>query len=92
MMTTDFSTSNLSKIKPKLRTQGAVSGNFGRAKVKSGSTLKDLGVTKVKVVKCVKQDDYLNRLYTAFDNTTDIKLKEFIYTEIKKILIQRGVW
>ena len=87
-----MTTSNLSKIKPKLRTQGVVSGNFGRAKVKSGSPLKDIGVTNAKVVKCVTQDDYLNRLYKAFDNTNDIKLKEFIYSEIRKILIQRGMW
>jgi len=91
-MTIDFSTSNLSKIRPKLRTQGVVSGNFGRAKVKSGSSLKDIGVTNSKVVKCTKQDDYLNRLYIAFDSTEDSQLKQFIYTEIRKILIQRGEW
>lgn len=91
-MTTDFATSNLSKIRPKLRTQGVVSGNFGKAKVKSGSPLKELGVTSVKVVKCTKQDDYLTRLYKAFDATEDPKLKKFIYTEIRKIYIQRGEW
>lgn len=91
-MTTDFATSNLSKIRPRLRTQGVVSGNFGRAKVKSGSSLKKLGVTNVKVVKCTKQDDYLNRLYKAFDATEDPKLKKFIYTEIRKIHVQRGEW
>lgn len=91
-MTTDFANSNLSKIRPKLRTQGVVSGNFGRAKVKSGSSLKELGITNVKVVKCTKQDDYLTRLYKAFDTTEDPKLKKFIYTEIRKILIQRGEW
>jgi hypothetical protein len=91
-MTTDFANSNLSKIRPKLRTQGVVSGNFGKAKVKSGSSLKELGNTKVKVVKCTNQDDYLNRLYKAFDATDDSKLKQFIYTEIRKILVQRGQW
>jgi hypothetical protein len=91
-MITDFATSNLSKIRPKLRTQGVVSGNFGKAKVKSGSPLKELGVTNAKVVKCTKQDDYLNRLYKAFDATEDPKLKKFIYTEIRKIHIQRGEW
>lgn len=91
-MTTDFANSNLSKIRPKLRTQGVVSGNFGKAKVKSGSSLKELGNTNVKVVKCVTQDDYLNRLYKAFDATDDSKLKQFIYTEIRKILVQRGQW
>jgi hypothetical protein len=34
----------------------------------------------------------LNRLYFAFDNTTDTKLRQFIYQEIKKILIQQGKW
>jgi hypothetical protein len=84
--------SNLSKIKPKLRTQGNVTGNFGRAKSKAGSPLKELGVTSAKVVKCVTQNDYLNRLYVAYDNATDSKLKEFIFNEIRKIHIQRGVW
>ena len=91
-MTETFATSNLSKIKPKLRTQGVVSGNFGKAKVKAGSTLKGIGLTSAKVVKCIKQEDYLNRLYDAFDKTNDLKLREFIYTEIKKILIQQGKW
>lgn len=84
--------SNLSKIKPKLRTQGVVSGNFGRAKVKAGSSLRDIGVTSVKVVNIIKQEDYLKRLYVAFENTNDENLKKFIYTEIKKIMIQRGEW
>jgi hypothetical protein len=91
-MTTDFANSNLSKIRPKLRTQGVVSGNFGKAKVKSGSSLKELGNTNVKVVKCATQDEYLTRLYKAFDATEDPKLKKFIYTEIRKIHVQRGEW
>ena len=84
--------SNLSKIKPKLRTQGNVTGNFGRPKSKAGSSMRDIGVTNVKVVNVVKQEDYLKRLYAAFENTNDEKLKQFIYTEIKKIMIQRGEW
>ena len=85
-------TSNLSKIKPKLRTQGNVTGNFGRPKSKAGSPLRDIGVTNAKVVNVVKQEDYLKRLYAAFENTNDEKLKQFIYIEIKKIMIQRGEW
>lgn len=84
--------SNLSKIKPKFRTSGRVSGNFGKNRVKAGSTLNELGVTSAQVVKCPTQDEYLNRLYSAFDNTTDDKLKKFIYHEIRKILVQRGTW
>lgn len=84
--------SNLSKIKPKLRTQGVVSGNFGRAKVKAGSPLREIGITNAKVVKVNKQDDYLDRLHRAYVATDDENLKKFIFNEIKKILIQRGQW
>lgn len=84
--------SNLSKIRPKLRTSGQVTGNFGKAKVKAGSTLTEIGMSTAKTIKCMSQDEYLNRLYVAFDNTTDLKLKKFIYTEIRNIHIQRGAW
>ena len=84
--------SNLSKIRPKLRTTGNITGNFGKQKVKAGSTLNELGVTDAEVIKCTTQDEYLNRLYYAFDNTTEPELRRFIYTEIRKIHIQRGTW
>ena len=85
-------TSNLSKIKTKFRTTGNITGNFGRAKSKAGSSLNDIGVKNAKVVKCTTQTEYLNRLYHAFDNTTDTELRQFLYTEIKKIHIKRGTW
>ena len=81
--------SNLSKIRPKLRTTGRVSGNFGRNKVSAGSSLNDIGGNGNIGAT---QDEYLNRLYYAFDNTTDQKLKQFIYNEIRNIHIQRGTW
>ncbi len=84
--------SNLSKIRPKLRTQGNITGNFGRPKSKAGSTLNEIGMSTKETIKCVTQDEYLSRLYYAFDNTTDEKLKQFIYTEIRNIHIQRGTW
>ena len=85
-------TSNLSKIKTKLRTQGNVTGNFGRPKAKAGSPLRDIGVTNVKVVNVVKQEDYLKRLYLVLNTTEDAKMKKFAYDEIKKILVQKGEW
>ena len=88
----NFATSNLSKIKPKLRTQGNVTGNFGRSKVKAGSPIQGLGVTKAKVVNVTTQDDYLNRMYYVLDNATDKQVQQFAYNEIRKILIQRGQW
>jgi hypothetical protein len=81
--------SNLSKIKPKLRTTGQVSGNFGRPKSKAGSTLNDLGGSGNIGAS---QDEYLNRLYSAFDSTTNKQLRQFAFTEIRKILIQRNLW
>lgn len=84
--------SNLSKIKPKLRTTGRVSGNFGRNKCKAGSSLQTIGDTKGAVGNLPTQDDYLDRLYRAFDSTTDVKLKKFIYSQIRQILVQQGRW
>jgi len=84
--------SNLSKIRPKLRTSGNVTGNFGRPKSKAGSTLSGIGVTNAETVKCVTQDEYLARLHYAFDNTDDPKLRQFIYTQIRNIYVQRGTW
>jgi hypothetical protein len=81
--------SNLSKIRPKLHTEGRVTGNWGRPKVSAGSSLNDIGGDGNIGAT---QDDYLNRLYYAFDNTTDPKLQRFIYSEIRKIHIQRGTW
>ena len=81
--------SNLSKIKPKLRTEGRVSGNFGKSKVKAGSALNEIGGDGNIGVT---QNDYLNRLYVALDETNDVKLRQFIYTEIRKIHVQRGTW
>lgn len=87
-MTTEFQSSNLSKIKPKFRT----SGNISQPRRKAGSPLKDIGVTQAKVVKLNTQENYLKRLYTAFESTDDPKLKKSLYEEIRKILVQRNIW
>jgi len=81
--------SNLSKIRPKLRTTGRISGNFGKNKVSAGSSLNDLGGDGNIGAT---QNEYLNRLYYAFDHTTDPKLQRFLYQEIRKIYIQQGKW
>ena len=86
-----MSESNLSKIKPKLRTTGQVSGNFGRPKVRTNGNT-ELGLTKAEHINITTQDEYLNRMIAAYHNTTDPKLKQFTYNEIKKIKQQRGEW
>ena len=84
--------SNLSKIQPKLRTQGNVTGNFGKAKVKAANNA-DLGFTKSESVGSLPtQEEYLRRLYTALDNTNDSRLLSFLQKEIRSIHIQRGTW
>jgi hypothetical protein len=85
-----MTSSNLSKIKPKLRTTGRVSGNFGKSKIKAGSPLSDIGMTKVDVIHIATQDEYLSRLYEAHSKTNDAKLKTFIEEQIKKIQVQRS--
>jgi len=84
----NFATSNLSKIAPKFRTSGAIS----QPRRKAGSSMRDIGITKAKVVNVVKQEDYLKRLYLILDANEDEKMRKFAYEEIRKILIQRGEW
>jgi hypothetical protein len=80
--------SNLSKIATKFRT----SGNISQPRRKAGSPLNDIGISSKENIKCTTQTEYLSRLYRSFDETDDVKLKRFIYQEIKKILIQRNLW
>ena len=84
--------SNLSKIKTKFRTTGNITGNFGAKKQIAGSSFNEIGMSTKESIKCATQDEYLNRLYSAFDNTEDAKLKKFLYQEIRKILITQGKW
>ena len=84
-------TSNLSKTKTAFRTTGNITGNFGVPKVKAGDN-KELGMTDAGVQNITTQDDYLNKMFAAYQSTSDSKLKQFCYDEIRKILIQRGEW
>ena len=87
-----MTTSNLSKIAPKFRTTGQITGNFSKPKVKAGSNLKDIGFSTKDNIKVVRKSEYINRLYQAFDKTNDPKLKKFLYTEIRNYLIQTNQW
>jgi hypothetical protein len=87
-MKLDFATSNLSKIATKFRTSGAIS----QPRRKAGSSLNDIGISSKENIKCTTQTEYLSRLYTALDNTTDPELLKFLYHQIRSIHIQRGTW
>ena len=87
-----MSESNLSKIKPKLRTTGRVSGNFGRNKIRTNGNTELGYTTKESISPVTTQDEYLNRMYTTIDNTNDPKIVSFCYQQIKQILVQRGIY
>ena len=76
---------NLSKIRTKLRTQGAVTGNFGRAKTKAGSSLREIGETKTETVQITPRSVYVQRMVSVFNTTTDPKLREFAYLELHRL-------
>jgi hypothetical protein len=77
--------SNLSKIKTKLRTQGAVTGNFGRVKSKAGSPLRDIGQTKVDKVTITRRRDYINRMLEVYHNPPTSALKAFALAELHRL-------
>lgn len=87
-----MTSSNLSKIKPKLRTTGQVTGNFGRPKTRTNGNT-NLGYTKkdnINMLTC--KEDYIAKMYQILDATTDQKIRNFAYSEIKKYLIQTNQW
>lgn len=77
--------SNLSKIKPKLRTQGAVTGNFGHAKTKAGSSLRDIGQTHIETVTITRRNDYVQRMIKVWRTSTDAKMRNFAYHELHRL-------
>ena len=77
---------NLSKTKPALRTSGAVTGNFGKAKVKSGSSLNEVPANKRDSLgNFPRVEEYADRLREAYSKTSDQKLRTFILKELGKI-------
>ena len=81
---------DLNRIKPAFRTKGNVTGNFGKQKVKAGSTLSDIGVTSAEVVHVTRPQDYERRLQEALRKTEDPRLIAYIETELKTLRVQRS--
>jgi len=77
--------SNLSKIKPKLRTTGSISGNFGAPKRRAGSSYNEIGLSDKDVIHVTKRSDYIDRMISLFYNTEDRKMKHFAYTELHRL-------
>lgn len=73
---------NLSKIKTKFRTEGAISGNFGKAKVKAGSLLRDLGVTDAEKVEIPSRQSYIERMWDLYLSGS---MREFATRELLRL-------
>ncbi len=82
--------SDLNRIKPAFRTKGAVTGNFGRQKVKGGSTLSDLGLTKAKTIRITTPQEYERRLLEALSKTENPNLIATIENQLRSLRTQRG--
>jgi hypothetical protein len=77
-----MSSSNLSKIKPKLRTQGAVTGNFGAPKTKAGSPLREIGETQAETVHITPREMYISRMVGLLDNP---RMRVFAQGELHRL-------
>jgi hypothetical protein len=83
----ETTTPSINRIKTAelLRTKGAVTGNFGKAKVKGGSTLNDLGVSsREHIGNLPTQDEYIRRLQEALGKDPEPKVRNFIESELRK--------
>jgi len=78
--------SNLSKIKPKLRTEGVVSGNFGRPRVQARPGTLDLTpqILTRDNLRIPDRDAAYARLVEAYNTTTDARLKRGLWDMLKQ--------
>ena len=83
---------HLSKIKTKLRTEGNVTGNFGRPKTRTNGN-SELGYTaKESISPVTTKSEYIQRMYEVLDTVTDVKMQRFAYNEIRSYMIQTNQW
>ncbi len=82
---------DLNRIRPAFRTKGAVTGNFGKARVKAGSTINEIGMTSAENVRAVPPEEYYSRLLLALNKAESPRLIAFLKDEILKYERQRGV-
>ena len=77
---------NLSKIKPQLRTTGAVTGNFGAQKIKVRPGTLDLTkeILTRDNLRIPDRDDAYERLVEAYNKTTDARLKRGLWDMLKQ--------
>ena len=67
------------------RMTGAVTGNFGRAKVRAMPGIYDISKTTLskKSLRIPRPDDAIQRYMEAYNNTEDQRLKDSLMTMIR---------
>ena len=79
---------NINKIKPAFRTTGRVSGNFGKNKVKAGSSLSD--ITDGGVGSLPTKLQYTMRLVSALPHLSP-NARPGIIQQLKQLVAQQGL-
>ena len=76
---------NSNRIKPKLRTEGVHTGNFGAARVQVRPGTLDLTkeILTRDNLRIPNRDDAYERLVEAYNTTTDVRLKRGLWDLIK---------
>jgi hypothetical protein len=77
---------NLNRIKPQLRTTGALTGNFGATKIKVRPGTLDLTkeILTRDHLRIPNRDDAYERLVEAYNTTTDERLKRGLWEMLKQ--------
>ena len=83
---------NINRIKPALRTKGAMTPNFGAGKRKGGSKFSDIPANSRETLGNFPTPyEYHNRLIKAYHLTDEPRTKQFILDELKKLKAQMPV-
>ena len=75
-------TNNINKIKTAFRTTGQLTGNFGKQKVRAGSTLQDIGNGEVGCLPTFTQ--HLDRLLVAYPQVNN-RVRQTLLPEMKNL-------
>lgn len=73
------------------RMKGAVTGNFGKAKVKAGQNEPSKYALSKKDMIIPSRVDAINRYIDAYNNTNDQRLKQSLREIIRSEFAKRGI-
>ncbi len=68
-----------------LRTKGTHTGNFGKARVKAGSKLADLGHSDKDVIRIAPREEYIKKMILLYETAPTKQLQCFAYQELHRL-------